>query len=191
MTNLKIPLYFTLFIIVILYPNAANGQEETEENIFSKFKNFQKSFSSSDRDLLKETMSKIEKSAQEKKFLEQGLDAQTIEIVASLKNPFIDQLPQPEKPEEKPPTDIEEQPVPTRRGDILPQDKSDNMKAEQRIPLPSFRISGLVWNSDRPQAIMNNQIVSVGDTINNCTITHISKEGVEVLFQEKTYTIEP
>ncbi|MBU4334593.1 MAG: hypothetical protein KKD07_09145, partial [Candidatus Omnitrophica bacterium] len=56
---------------------------------------------------------------------------------------------------------------------------------------PQMIISGLVWNSDRPQAIVNNKVIDVGDTIETVQIVAIRKEGIEIEFQGKTITIEP
>lgn len=56
---------------------------------------------------------------------------------------------------------------------------------------PIMVISGLVWNSDRPQAIVNNKVIDVGDTIETIQIVAIRKEGIEIEFQGKTITIEP
>ena len=59
------------------------------------------------------------------------------------------------------------------------------------IALPKFSISGIIWNSKRPQAIINGQIVEVGDTISEIKITGIHKEGIEGLFDGKPVTIKP
>ena|SRR3989338_5046313 len=46
--------------------------------------------------------------------------------------------------------------------------------------LPELVISGIVWNSDRPQAIVDGQVIDIGDTIRSVTIVNITKEGVEI-----------
>lgn len=56
---------------------------------------------------------------------------------------------------------------------------------------PNVSISGIIWNSDRPQAIINGTIVDIGDTISNIKITGIQKEGVEGLFDGRTVTLKP
>ncbi|HBG61896.1 MAG: hypothetical protein A2Y03_03075 [Omnitrophica WOR_2 bacterium GWF2_38_59] len=63
----------------------------------------------------------------------------------------------------------------------------------EAVPLepPRMVISGLVWNSDRPQAIVNNKVIDVGDTIETIQVVAIRKEGIDIDFQGKTITIAP
>jgi len=58
---------------------------------------------------------------------------------------------------------------------------------------PKFNISGIVWNCDRPQAIINGTVVDVGDTLDSLKIkvTGISKDGVEVMFKGVKMTVAP
>ena len=81
---------------------------------------------------------------------------------------------------------------------VQPKQKIQPKKA--RIPrkttppekkAPKFVITGLVWNSERPQAIVNAQVVDIGDTISEAQITAIRKTGIDVNFQGKTITIKP
>lgn len=55
--------------------------------------------------------------------------------------------------------------------------------------LPDLKLSGIIWNSDRPQAIVNGQVMDVGDIIGGAQIQEINKTGLSVLFQQKTFTI--
>ena len=57
------------------------------------------------------------------------------------------------------------------------------------IKPPNLVIYGLVWNTDLPQAIVNNQVVNIGDKVSGSEITDISAEGVEVLHQGKRFKI--
>ena len=63
------------------------------------------------------------------------------------------------------------------------------MQPPAEIQPPQLKISGLIWNSDRPQAIINNQIVNIGDQIENSTIKQITKTGIVIIFQKKEFTI--
>ncbi len=57
------------------------------------------------------------------------------------------------------------------------------------IVLPALTITGLVWNTDRPQAIVNNTIVDIGDTIGEVVIEKIRREGIDVRYREKNFFI--
>jgi hypothetical protein len=62
---------------------------------------------------------------------------------------------------------------------------------------PSITITGLVWNSDRPQAIINGKVLSLGDTFmdtqsnEEIKINKIYKTGIDVSYRGKTWTITP
>ncbi|MFA5088329.1 MAG: general secretion pathway protein GspB [Candidatus Omnitrophota bacterium] len=109
--------------------------------------------------------------------------------IAPERNPFIPQLPSPTETqisEAKPkPTDIKP-PQPQQ-----PRPASSAKKIEEvEIKLPSLTISGLVWNSDRPQAIINDQVIDIGMSIENATITKISKAGIVVEYSGKEFTVQ-
>ena len=123
----------------------------------------------------------------------------------SIKNPFESQLPKKE-PEPVPAVMIKE-PLPpvvknfdpeprikpiqeteTRRPII--QEKVREIVPMPEIPVPTVTITGIIWNSDRPQAIINGKIVNIGDTILDLKITDIQKTGIEALFHGKSVTIK-
>ncbi|HLD82563.1 MAG TPA: hypothetical protein VI976_01270 [Candidatus Omnitrophota bacterium] len=54
-------------------------------------------------------------------------------------------------------------------------------------PLPILKVQGIIQGGRFEQAIINNKIVKVGDTINEAVITKIEKHGITVLFDNKTY----
>lgn len=105
-----------------------------------------------------------------------------------LSNPFKPQLPLPK-------------PAPVKTPDEQQQPKADPKKSgvatvpkpapEQQATLPTLTITGLVWNSDRPQAIINGAVVDIGDTVASVKVIAIRKESVDVLFQDKKITIQP
>ncbi len=106
--------------------------------------------------------------------------------INNTKNPFKPTLPIIEEiieilPE---PTiiEIEEEPV-IEEKIFIP------VKEEIKIQPPELNISGLIWNTNRPQAIINDQIVTIGDTISNSKITNIHKDGVEIIYSGKNFTI--
>ena len=68
--------------------------------------------------------------------------------------------------------------------------------------LPNLYISGLIWDSERPQAIVNGNIIEVGDrmfkvptdnkeSIPEIKFIDISKEGLAVAYEDKIVIIKP
>ena len=100
----------------------------------------------------------------------------------SLSNPFMPQLPKPKvevKPIESP------KPPPPKQLTILAPQPSAPTKP------PTVVIKGLVWNSDRPQAIVNDQVVDIGDKIGEMEIVSINKTGIDFLYQGEKITVTP
>ncbi len=56
---------------------------------------------------------------------------------------------------------------------------------------PKGEVRGLVWHTDRPQAILGDRIVEEGDLIDGWEITHIDGRGIEVRKGGKTVLLEP
>lgn len=90
--------------------------------------------------------------------------------VRSFRSPFLSWLP------EAPKIDIN---IPTP---VIPQ---------ENIAPPSFNIQGLIWNTSLPQAIVDNQVVKVGDMINGAEVLDITKEGVTVKYQNNEFILKP
>ncbi len=111
-----------------------------------------------------------------------GAYAQSDDI---MKNPFLPRLPKREEP--KPP--VITQPVtPEQRPEpAIPE----QVKIEEKIVPPPFVISGIVWNTDRPQAIVNAQVVDVGDKVEDAQIVAIEKTGITIQFKGKSFNITP
>ena len=59
----------------------------------------------------------------------------------------------------------------------------------QTKPLPALQIQGIVWGGTFPQAIINNKVARVGDTIEGVRITDINKNGVIVFFENRQYNL--
>ena len=98
-----------------------------------------------------------------------------------LQNPFQSRLPEKQADAPVPVTFQPERYVP---------DISEHK--DTSAPTPQFTISGLVWNTDQPQAILNNRIVAIGDKVEGWTITGISQQGIVVTtLENKTYLIKP
>jgi len=98
-----------------------------------------------------------------------------VDAITKLKNPFTTALPEPERPVEdikQPPVDVKQQ--------LLPPPVSDKEDQPVSIPKPNFRVQGLVWNSDIPQAIVNNEVITIGDQVNGWTVIEINPQGVKM-----------
>lgn len=56
-------------------------------------------------------------------------------------------------------------------------------------PLPTLQVQGIILGPRLKQAIVNNKIVKVGDTIEGAQITTIEKDGVTLFFGNRTYNL--
>lgn len=109
-----------------------------------------------------------------------------------LRNPFaswlpkveeiIEKLPEPTKIDIEQPVPVLPQPLPT----VQPQEPV--VEPEQKAP--SLVINGVIWGTDKPQAIINDRVVSIGDTIENSKVVDIHQNGVDVIFSNKLFTIK-
>jgi len=64
--------------------------------------------------------------------------------------------------------------------------------AEVVVPMPSldkFKVQGVIWGGRFPQAIINNKILSVGDSIEGVKIVNIEKKGITLSFAGKTVNL--
>ncbi|MBF0531801.1 MAG: hypothetical protein HQL23_01755 [Candidatus Omnitrophica bacterium] len=98
------------------------------------------------------------------------------------RNPFEPQLPRADKkpnslPEKLKPSSVKQPPVV-----LKPAPSVSSAKPAEAPKMPQLLITGLVWNSDRPQAIVNGQVVDVGDKIETVQIVAINQQGLEVNF---------
>ncbi len=65
-------------------------------------------------------------------------------------------------------------------------------KLEEQIEitsLPGVVIQGIVWGGTFPQAIVNNKVVKIGDTIGQAKVMDISKNGIILLQENKKYKL--
>ncbi|MCX5707176.1 MAG: hypothetical protein NTW13_05970 [Candidatus Omnitrophica bacterium] len=68
--------------------------------------------------------------------------------------------------------------------------KDTSYKSSEVKALPQLNIQGLIWGGTFPQAVINNKVVKIGDTVvEGARITDISKEGVTVLYNGMTYQL--
>lgn len=75
---------------------------------------------------------------------------------------------------------------------LITEKKTEGASLSQQIEvksLPALTVQGLIWGGAFPQAIINNKVVKVGDTIGEVKIIEISKEGVTVLFANREHKL--
>jgi len=69
------------------------------------------------------------------------------------------------------------------------QDKNKEEGVSQ-TKLPDLKVQGIIWGTDIPQAIINNKVVKVGDTIaGGVRVVEINKDGVSVFFKNRNYNL--
>ncbi|MCD4779376.1 MAG: hypothetical protein K8S27_02345 [Candidatus Omnitrophica bacterium] len=123
-------------------------------------------------------------------------------------NPFKPQLPKktvppvntsvrqpprqlPVNPSKKTPSNRTPSAVPQTTSNQTDPQNIDIPIVDPVVTLPPLDISGLIWDTDRPQAIINNKILEIGDIVDEFKIIHIYKQGVTGHYQGKDFTITP
>lgn len=108
-------------------------------------------------------------------------------ILRTLKNPFIPQLPRKEIPE---PANKNVDVQPTPEVSLIPSvDASPTVTPAPTKP--DFKIAGMVWNTQRPQAIINGIILDEGESIESWKITSITQKGIKVENSGSEYVLKP
>ena len=118
-------------------------------------------------------------------------------VLQSIRNPFASQLPEPPPPpagssqrgtQLTNPQNLD--PSNQRTAVTLPSDY-ERMKNQGQVGVVTgIDVTGIVWNSKRPQAIVNNKVVSVGDKVNDYEVKAIKKSGVILKFSGQTIKIK-
>jgi len=61
---------------------------------------------------------------------------------------------------------------------------------QQQVSLPSnFTIQGIIWGGRMPQAIINNKVVKVGDTVEGAKVITINKNGIVVFYNNRNFDL--
>jgi hypothetical protein len=58
------------------------------------------------------------------------------------------------------------------------------------LPLPKLMIEGIIWNTHMPQAIVNGQVVRIGDTVSGVKIMKIEKQGITIDYSGESVLIK-
>lgn len=174
------PIFISICVVLLL--TSAVRAEEKKAGILDQLQQFRQTMETG-RDPLKETLQNVSQMEEQYQLSAKGVDKDTAQILRNLRNPFIPQLPVPKTADE----------IPVEQGQVQPDIPfpGPESAAAPEIVKPSFSISGLVWNTNMPQAILNGEVVGIGDVVESWTISDITNEGVEVTFQNKTFKIKP
>jgi len=73
-------------------------------------------------------------------------------------------------------------------GVVAHESVSPGITAAQEAP-PDLIVQGIIWGGRFPQAIINNKVLGVGDSIQGARIISIGKGGVTVLFGGNNFTL--
>lgn len=60
---------------------------------------------------------------------------------------------------------------------------------QDTLDFPILRLSGIVYDNERPYAIVNNRVVSKGDTIDGATLIEVRQESVMFVFNDKEFEV--
>lgn len=74
--------------------------------------------------------------------------------------------------------------VPAVRNIIKPDVKNE-------ISNISFALEGLLWETERPQAIINGKIVEKGDNVQGAEVLAIDKKGVRMRYKGQEFILRP
>jgi hypothetical protein len=109
----------------------------------------------------------------------------------SIRDPFVSPLAKTKKPEVKNPVPIPppvepvrpvvpivRQPEPPRPAPVVPAPPTPVVPPFSSAGL---KINGIVWNTNLPQAIVNDRVVRIGEDLQGAQIVAIKKEGIEVI----------
>lgn len=66
----------------------------------------------------------------------------------------------------------------------------ENIVPDKPLPsLDNFKVQGVIWGGKFPQAIINNKVLGVGDSIEGVEIIKIDKKGITLNFAGRTATL--
>ena len=192
--SLKMKINNILLVIAALIAGTVTTTGAAEEQLVDKAKEFTEFYANR---LTKDKMTEQASDLERQFHLDQlQIDEETAKMLRALRNPFLPQLPEelpqsePESPDgEEAGTQPDEQTSTAETSDDISQQPP--VVEEVVLPKPDYKISGIVWNTDRPQAIIEGRIVDIGDSIEQWRIIAISRGGVEISFKNQRFLIEP
>ncbi|OGX07828.1 MAG: hypothetical protein A2Z88_08675 [Omnitrophica WOR_2 bacterium GWA2_47_8] len=119
-----------------------------------------------------------------------GIAADDLFNLPPVRDPFLPQLPQKPKIVEPPPVPAATNTPPPPKTPAIMVPTSPLIKPPPaEIKPPPLNITGLIWNSDQPQAIINGKVIRVGDEVDNVRVTDIQKNKITISHGGKDFTI--
>ena len=77
----------------------------------------------------------------------------------------------------------------TIQAAIRQPDTTETTPQVESVPMPTLKIQGIFWGTTPHRAIMNDQILTEGDTIEGVRIVSIDRQGITVEFQGTQSTL--
>ncbi len=110
------------------------------------------------------------------------------EVVSSLRNPFMKWQPKPAfvKKVEKPVV-VEIKPVEPAPPPVKKIAKPVKLP---RLVLPKMSVTGLIFKTKQPQAIINGQVVGVGDIVARAKVLKIKEGGIIFKYADEIYFVK-
>ena len=116
-----------------------------------------------------------------------------------IRNPFIPQLPRKEVIVEDNTSQQQTNTISNNNDNVKTPDQLTTSKTKQEdsppipipIPQPNFAVTAVIWNTDRPQAIINGKVVDIGDQVDGFKIESIHQSGIEVSIRGVKLTVKP
>ncbi len=75
-------------------------------------------------------------------------------------------------------------------GSALGEDAQASIPKEEILDLSQFSVAGLVWGIEEARAIINGEIVAVGDTIGEAQVLRIDRDGILFGFHGREYLLK-
>lgn len=67
--------------------------------------------------------------------------------------------------------------------------ESSSPTQEPKADFPDLQVTGIIWSTSGPTALINNQSLSEGNTIKGAFIEKIEKDNVTFLYKDKQHTV--
>ncbi len=88
------------------------------------------------------------------------------------------------------------------RAPIVPSEEElpAGVEPEAEVGLPAIRVEGMIWGSERPQAIIDGEVYDVGDVVEvydvgdvveEAEIIGIDREGVTLFYKDRKFILRP
>ena len=68
-------------------------------------------------------------------------------------------------------------------------DGSEGVDIKQEIMGLTLSLEGVVWNSDKPQAVISGKIVTVGQKVNKAEVLEIKRDGVKMKYKQQVFVL--